>query len=370
MPTRTLPSNPNLEHLKYQAKDLLRGHAGRLSSVAQRIREFHPHFAGAPDAQIFAAPLRLSDAQLTIAREYGFRSWTRLRAHVDSPALAERLNMPHHERIDDPDFRRAVDLLDAGDVAALRNHLKQHPKLVHQRVEFEGGNYFRTPTLLEFIAENPIRRGTLAKEIVAIATVILDAGADRSSVSEALGLVATGRVVRESGAQIALIHLLCDRGADPDPALHAAVAHGEFEAAEVLLQRGGRMSLPVAAALGRLEDFLRSFPAAGDDEHHRALAFASQYGRTEIVRLLLESGENPNRYNPPGAHSHSTPLHQAALAGHRDIVEMLVSHGGDVNTRDLLWNGTPADWARHERRIEIEAYLRSLEKRTSQKLME
>lgn len=130
------------------------------------------------------------------------------------------------------------------------------------------------------------------------------------------------------------------------------------------------MSLPVAAALGRLEDFLRSFPAAGDDEHHRALAFASQYGRTEIVRLLLESGENPNRYNPPGAHSHSTPLHQAALAGHRDIVEMLVSHGGDVNTRDLLWNGTPADWARHERRIEIEAYLRSLEKRTSQKLME
>ena len=43
----------------------------------------------------------------------------------------------------------------------LRAHLKQHPKLVHQRVVFEGGNYFRNPTLLEFVAENPVRHGTL-----------------------------------------------------------------------------------------------------------------------------------------------------------------------------------------------------------------
>ena len=40
---------------------------------------------------------------------------------------------------------------------------------------FEGGNYFRNPTLLEFIAENPIRRGTLPENIAEVAKVILDA---------------------------------------------------------------------------------------------------------------------------------------------------------------------------------------------------
>ena len=72
-----------------------------------------------------------------------------------------------------------MDLLDAGDAAGLREHLKQHPKLVLQHVEFEGGNYFHSPTLLEFIAENPIRHGTLPKNIVEIARVILDVGADQ-----------------------------------------------------------------------------------------------------------------------------------------------------------------------------------------------
>jgi hypothetical protein len=34
---------------------------------------------------------------------------------------------------------------------------------VHQHVVFEGGNYFRDPTLLEFVAENPVRHGTLPR---------------------------------------------------------------------------------------------------------------------------------------------------------------------------------------------------------------
>jgi hypothetical protein len=29
--------------------------------------------------------------------------------------------------------------------------------------------------------------------------------------------------------------------------------------------------------------------------------------------------------------------------------------------RDLMWEGTPADWARHEGHSEVEAYLRGLE---------
>jgi len=140
MPVRRLPSNPNLDHLKYQAKDLLKERTARASGVAQRIREFHPRFRRATDAEIFDAPLSLSDAQLTIAREYGFPSWARLKRHIETPTLSDRLDLPHQQRIENATFRRAVELLDAGDVAGLRAQLNQHPNLVHQHVVFEGGN--------------------------------------------------------------------------------------------------------------------------------------------------------------------------------------------------------------------------------------
>ena len=125
MPVRHLPSNPSLDHLKYQAKDLLKGHAAHDLEVAQRLREFHPHFKDAGDAEIFSAKFSLADAQLAISREYGFPSWTRLKARFEKPTPSDQLKLPRHERIEDVLFRRAVDLLDAGDVAGLRAHLKQ-----------------------------------------------------------------------------------------------------------------------------------------------------------------------------------------------------------------------------------------------------
>ncbi|WP_348264048.1 ankyrin repeat domain-containing protein [Telmatobacter sp. DSM 110680] len=361
MPAKQFPSKPDLNHLKYQARDLLKWHAAHDRRVAQRIREFHPRLRTATDEEIFAAALKLSDAQLTIAREYGFKSWARLKAHVESPDLASRLTLPHHERIEDAVFRHAVDLLDVGDEAGLREHLKQHPKLVLQHVEFEGGNYFHAPTLLEFIAENPVRNGTLPGNIVEVARVILDAGPDHASCDAALGLVVTGRVVEECGVQIALIELLCDYGADPDSGIRAAATQQNLAAAHALIARGAQVDLTIAAAMGRVDDARRMLPIADAGERHLALAFASQKGEIEIVRLLLDAGEDPNRYNPLGSHSHSTPLHQAALYGHVDVVRLLIERGARVDMKDLLWQGTPADWAKHEGRTEAEILLRKVE---------
>lgn len=358
MPVRALPSKPNLEHLKYQAKDLLREHAQRDLGAAQRIREFHPRFAGAIDAEIFKAHLKLSDAQLTIARECGFASWARLKRHIEKPMLADQLNRPHHERIEDGPFRRAVELLDAGDAAGLRGYLQQQPNLLRQRVVFEGGNYFQNPTLLEFIAENPIRRGKLPENIVEVAKVIIDAGVELPALNETLKLVTTGSVPRECHVQIPLVDLLCDYGADPNSAIHAALQGGS-DATNALLRRGARIDLPVAAALGRIEDARRLLPAARGGDRHLALALASQFGHVETVRLLLDAGEDPNRFNPVGCHSHSTPLHQAALAGYRELVRLLVERGARLDLRDILWHGTPADWAKHGGRLQVEAFLRS-----------
>ena len=54
--SQSLPERPNLQHLKNQAKDLLR--AGGAASLAE--------------------------AQFQIARSYGFASWPKLKAHVES----------------------------------------------------------------------------------------------------------------------------------------------------------------------------------------------------------------------------------------------------------------------------------------------
>jgi len=367
MPVRPLPQNPSLEHLKYQAKDLLKDHAARNATVAQRIREFHPHWAKASDADIFSATLKLSDAQLVIAREAGFPSWPRLKRHIEKPTLADKLNLPHHERIEDSIFRGAVDLLDAGDVAGVRVHLKQHPELTRQHVVFEGGNYFRNPTLLEFVAENPIRRGKLPKNIVEVAKAILDTGVESAALNETLMLVATGSVPRECGVQRALIDLLCDRGADPDTAVEAAAVLFELDAVQGLLERGARLTLAVAAALGGTADAQRLLPGASAEQRHLALAVAAQYGRLEIVRMLLDAGEDPNRFNPPGGHSHSTPLHQAAGNGHLETVKLLIARGARTDVTDILFGGTPEGWAAYAGRTEVENHLNGLEKERIEK---
>lgn len=359
MPTRNLPSDPSLAHLKYQAKDLLRAQRAGDPEAFQRIREFHPRFRDAADAHVREAKLALSDAQLAVAREYGFGSWARLRAHLDAPGRDD-LALPHHERIRDPEFRRAVDLLDAGDAEGLRAHLRTHPDLVSLRVRFEGGNYFTDPTLLEFVAENPVRRDRLPPNVVEVARVVLDAGAetDRASVNATLALVCSGRVARECGVQLALVELLCDHGADPDAGMRPALAHGEFDAVDALARRGARVDLVVASATGRAGDASRTLPASDGAARHLALALAAQHGHADVVRLLLDAGEEPSRYNPAECHSHSTPLHQAALAGHEEVVRVLVERGARLDVRDILFHGTPLDWAEHAGKTAVAAYLR------------
>ena len=58
--SRNLPPHPNLEHLKKQAKDLL-----------HNLQQQNPN-------------AKLADAQFSLAREYGFASWPKLKSYVES----------------------------------------------------------------------------------------------------------------------------------------------------------------------------------------------------------------------------------------------------------------------------------------------
>jgi ankyrin repeat protein len=99
-------------------------------------------------------------------------------------------------------------------------------------------------------------------------------------------------------------------------------------------------------------------PSATTEDRHRALALAAQLGQVDAVRLLLDAGEDPNRFNPPGTHSHTPPLHQAIAAGHLDAVKLLVDRGARLDIKDLIHHGTPLAWAIYCEQPRIADYLR------------
>lgn len=105
-PTRTLRNKPDLAQLKRQAKELLRAFA---AGEADAAAEVHAHYQGASPAS-FA----LHDAQLVLARSYGFDSWPKLKAFVDGATV-----------------RALCDAVRAGDIDGVGSMLAARPELVH-----------------------------------------------------------------------------------------------------------------------------------------------------------------------------------------------------------------------------------------------
>jgi len=265
-----------------------------------------------------------------------------------------------YEKIKDNSFRLAVVFLDKGNSIKLKKHLHENPRLLDQHIAFDETGYFANPCLLNFVAENPVRNGTLPPNIVNVTRIILEAGAKKNlgQINETLGLVCSGRIVRECKSQIPLIALLHYYGADLNAAMLPALSHGSFDAIRYLINLGAQVRLHVAAAIGDIDGVTRLMPVSGATERHLALAFAAQYGHPEILKTLLESGEDPDRYNPPQAHGSSTPLHQAILAGHESVVKLLVEAGASLDIKDKVYHGTALDWAVYSGNNTIENYLR------------
>jgi ankyrin repeat protein len=72
------------------------------------------------------------------------------------------------------------------------------------------------------------------------------------------------------------------------------------------------------------------------------LVEAAQGGDLECVKSLLDQDHQLARERDE---SGATALHYAALNGHRQIVELLVERGANVNSRDGQFGATPAGWA-------------------------
>jgi hypothetical protein len=232
-------------------------------------------------------------------------------------------------------FDDAIRAIDAGDITALR-HLPAH--LLQSRLENGRDDYFARPYLLWFVAENPIRNGTLPANIVEVTRVLLERGAEGRDY--ALGLVVSGQVPREQGVQLDLIDVLVDAGADPN-CLDPALAHRENAAALRLLERGARETLVASVCLGR------PFSLDGTTPEERQVAFsgAALHGRADALRQLLTAGVEINAFNPAGWHAHSTALHSAVASGNVEAMRLLAGAGADLTVEDTLFHSTPRGWA-------------------------
>ena len=104
MQYKQFPPNPSLEHLKSQAKQLLKAYKEGSLDARQRIRSFFPNVArrlqahieksDATDTEIQDTAFGLQDAQLVIAREYGLASWTRLKEEGTVSRTGRSINIP------------------------------------------------------------------------------------------------------------------------------------------------------------------------------------------------------------------------------------------------------------------------------------
>ncbi|HWJ15198.1 MAG TPA: ankyrin repeat domain-containing protein [Gemmatimonadaceae bacterium] len=241
---RVLPEHPSLEHLKKQAKDLL-------------------HDGGAT---------RLADAQRLVAREYGFPSWAKLKAHVESfvadPATA---------------FAAAIN---SHDLANVTRVLERFPVLKTRLDEPLANHTFGTLAIVE-AAEHGDRE---------IVDLLVRSGADINAVNDwwagGFGVLDVAR---------------------PDMT-------------QFLLDHGATMTAHGASRLGRLEDLERIIAADPSVVHKRGgdgqtpLHFAST---VEVARYLVEHQAN---IDARCVDHESTPA-QWMIRDRQDVARFLVAAG-------------------------------------------
>ena len=95
--SRGLPEKPHIDVPKREARMLLREWRAGLPEALERIGRRHPRFQKAESAAISAGKFLLNDAQLVIAREYGFSNWAELKERINANTVAGLLQEAIHK---------------------------------------------------------------------------------------------------------------------------------------------------------------------------------------------------------------------------------------------------------------------------------
>jgi ankyrin repeat protein len=334
--------------------------------------------------EILGRPLALADAQLVIAREYGFKSWAQLKDRVERGRRIAEVK-PH------PRFEDALDALRSGDVGRLRHVITSDPDLIRARTNLEPPfGYFSGATLLHHVAGNPTWDRPLPGNIVEVARLLLELGADPEAPTlgpnggTTMGLVITSKQASDANVSGPLMDLLLEHGAKLDlkragsvapdwgerTPLDLPLANHAPRAAEKMIELGAKADVCAAAALGRM-DLLRDCfdgdgklksrprrrgkPMSERDAIGLALLFAYVNKHPDAVDFLLEKDGN---WDMTGVNN-GTALHRAAWEGDLPMVRRLVAKGADTSNRDNPFTATPLSWAQHNKQEAVLEWMRT-----------
>jgi hypothetical protein len=379
----TLPNNPSLDRIREDARRLQRA----VSSAGDRFA--------------------LHDAQLTVARGYGFTGWPALvhylqvaadlsvdPSRIDEDALepADRfctLSSLRYGDTDAPPRRQAAaDLLvadpalterhvwaaaSAADPVALAQHLTARPALATTH----GGPFGWVPLMYLCYGRAPLDRSQ--NEVLTAATLLLDAGADPNAgylwcgmstpFTALTGVFGEGeqgprRQPRHPFAP-ALAGLLLTHGAHPvdQQTLYNRMFRPDDSHLELLFAHGMAEAGPSPWEL-RLGEAMET----RDQMWQRQVNWAAERGFADRLDLLARHGidvsgvevvvpsvqDDPNGRDEQGA----TPLHHAAWDGDVGLIERLLDMGADPTITDRQFGSTPLGWAEHAYQTEAAEILR------------
>ena len=380
--SRQLPPSPSLEQLKKQAKSLLKRQQAADSEALARIRESHPRYANLGKERAAASPFALADAQLVIAKEYGFASWSKLQSHVKTLEAASSTA----ETVES-----LRDAAGRGDLARLNALLEAHPELIDER----GGEGVRTPLhqavfgnseaavklLLERGANPNVRcegdnayplHFAVEKHRFPIIRLLVEHGADTIGEGDyhELGVIGWATAWDYIQPDPEIVAYLVAHGARHN--IFSAVAMGETGVIRELVARTPtdlerrmngtimrRMPLHLAvmknqpAAMTTLLD-LGANTESIDEARFSALDLAAFEGRHDLAKVLLERGakvrlpaalalhrtadverllrRDPGTLKPGGRWGHL--ILRASERAPGDVIETLIRNGASVNVRD------------------------------------
>ena len=240
-------------------------------------------------------------------------------------------------------FREAVQALDNGDIKRLETLLDEHPWLVQYKCykgELYEEGYFSGATLLNHIAGNP-SRCPIPSDIVDITRLLLSRGArdEPPRPKYTIGLLLTSKQASEAGVALPLMDLLtAAHGTSLDLTdkniLNGPLYNGAHATALALIERGARMDIRHAAALGRL-DLVQRFFNEDPTQHEEAFIRACQFGHNSIAEFLLDQGVDPTAQANVG----QTGFHYAAHSGQLETVKMLIARKAPLEVKNM-YGGT------------------------------
>jgi uncharacterized protein len=303
-----LPARIQLQHLRDQADSLLRDAGGGDQDALERIRA------------VSDTPT-LADAELALAREYGFADWSLLELEV-----------------------RRRDVLNSRDLNRLAALLANHPELAYTPLEHwcdhKRAGTIAYMAMLRFdhqrlgLPRELPGTGAVVKALIAAGAPV-DGDADDSE---------TPLITAASYGDAEVARVLIDAGANVDARsrdesselgglsalMHAAV-FGMTDVLDALIAAGARPDgIESAAAAGDISGWLT--PDTPADARIRALVMAADHQRLDVIDQLLDAGTPIDAVDD----FDRQPLRIAAQNGRSASVEHLLARGADPGALDRL----------------------------------